>query len=93
MKLSNIKNSRSKEGIEEMKKLLEVLSYGKYANQVASLAKVRGIFYYTGWTVETELNLANWAESPVSGGEYGNLISRFKMWMYLELVLVLALKE
>ncbi len=77
---SNIKNSRSKEGIEEMKKLLEVLSYGKYANQVKlSLAKVRGIFYYTGWTVETELNLANWAGiSPVSGGEYGNLISRFK---------------
>ena len=77
---SNLKNSLSKEGILEIEKLLEIVSYGKYAKQVQlSLEKVRGLFYYDGWTVETELNLDNWAGiSIISGGEYSSLISRFK---------------
>ena len=77
---SNLKNPLSKEGILEMEKLLEIVSYGKYAKQIKlSLEKVRGMFYYTGWTVETELNLDNWEGISIcSGGEYSKLISRFK---------------
>tara|TARA_B100001123_G_scaffold185128_2_gene211953 strand:+ start:1104 stop:2486 length:1383 start_codon:yes stop_codon:yes gene_type:complete len=77
---SNLKNPLSKEGILEMEKLLEIVSYGKYAKQIKlSLEKIRGLFYYDGWTVETELNLNNWKGISVcSGGEYSKLISRFK---------------
>ena len=77
---SNLKNQLSKEGILEMEKLLEIVSFGKYAKQVQlSLEKCRGLFYYDGWTVETELNLDNWEGISIcSGGEYSSLISRFK---------------
>ena len=58
---SNLKNSLSKEGILEMEKLLEIVSLGKYEKQVQlTLEKCRGLFYYDGWTVETELNFENW---------------------------------
>ena len=77
---SNLKNSLSKEGILEMEKLIEMVSFGKYAKQVQlSLEKCRGLFYYDGWTVETELNFENWEGISIcSGGEYSSLISRFK---------------
>ena len=77
---SNLKNSLSKEGILEMEKLLEIVSLGKYEKQVKlTLEKCRGLFYYDGWTVETELNFENWEGISIcSGGEYSSLISRFK---------------
>lgn len=78
---SNLKNPISKEGIEETEKLLEILSYGKYSDQIQlSIDKVRGINYYTGGLIETELNLPNFGNglSVCSGGEYANLISSFK---------------
>ena len=76
----NLKNKLSIEGINETDSLLEVVSLGKYSKQIRlSIEKVRGLFYYDGWTVETELNLKNWdAISVCSGGEYSKLISRFK---------------
>ena len=76
----NLKNKLSIEGINETDSLLEVVSLGKYSKQIRlSIEKVRGLFYYDGWTVETELNLKNWdAISVCSGSEYSKLISRFK---------------
>ena len=76
----NLKNKLSIEGINETDSLLEVVSLGKYSKQIRlSIEKVRGLFYYDGWTVETELNLKNWdAISVCSGGEYSKLISRCK---------------
>ena len=42
---SNLKNPLSKEGILEMEKLLEIVSYGKYEKQIKlRLEKVRGLF-------------------------------------------------
>ncbi len=76
-----LKNPLSKEGIIETEKLLEILDYGKYSNQIKlSLAKVRGINYYSGWLVETELNIPNFGSdlSICSGGEYRDLIGTFK---------------
>ena len=78
---SILKNPLSKEGIMETEKLLEVLDYGKYSNQTKfSIEKARGINYYSGWLVETELNIPNFGNglSICSGGEYANLIGSFK---------------
>ena len=81
-KLSTVlKNPLSREGIEETNKLFEILSYGKYLDQIQfSVEKARGINYYSGWLVETELNLPNFGNglSVCSGGEYANLIGSFK---------------
>ena len=78
---SILKNPLSKEGITETEKLLEILDYGKYSNQIKfSIEKARGINYYSGWLVETELNIPNFGSglSICSGGEYANLIGSFK---------------
>ena len=78
---SILKNPLSKEGIMETEKLLEILDYGKYFNQIKfSIEKARGINYYSGWLVETELNIPNFGSglSICSGGEYANLIGSFK---------------
>ena len=77
---SNLTNDLSKEGILETEKLQEILDYGKYSNQVKlKIQKVRGLNYYTGWLVETELNLKNFTGLSVcSGGEYRDMIGRFK---------------
>ena len=78
---SILKNPLSKEGIIETEKLLEILDYGKYSNQTKfSIEKARGINYYSGWLVETELNIPNFGSglSICSGGEYANLIGSFK---------------
>ena len=78
---SNLKNPLSKEGINETEKLLEILSYGEISNQIdISISKVRGINYYSGWLVETELNIPNFGSdlSVCSGGEYRDLIGSFK---------------
>ena len=78
---SVLKNPISKEGIMETQKLLEILNYGKYSDLIkVSINKVRGISYYGGWLVETELNIPNFENglSVCSGGEYPDLVSSFK---------------
>lgn len=78
---SVLKNPISKEGIMETQKLLEILNYGKYSDLIkVSINKVRGISYYGGWLVETELNIPNFESglSVCSGGEYPDLVSSFK---------------
>jgi len=83
----NLKNPLSQEGIEELEKLFEILSYGDYVNQVkTNFTIVRGLAYYDGFCVETNLNFkatnAKGKEvdigSVCSGGQYNKLISRFK---------------
>ncbi len=78
---SALKNPLSKDGILETEKLLEILDYGKYSDLIkVSIEKVRGINYYQGWLVETELNIPSFGSglSVCSGGEYPDLISSFK---------------
>jgi histidyl-tRNA synthetase len=83
----NLKNSLSQEGIEELESLLEIASYGKYLNQIkTNFTIVRGLAYYDGFCVETNLNFKaknNKGKevdigSICSGGQYNKLISRFK---------------
>jgi len=84
---SNIKNSLSLEGIKETEELLEILNYGKYAYLIQpNFTIVRGLAYYDGFCVETNLNFK--VKNPkgkeidigsiASGGRYDKLISRFK---------------
>ena len=83
----NLKNTVSQEGIKELEDLLEVASYGDYLNQIkTNFTIVRGLAYYDGFCVETNLNFKaknNKGKevdigSICSGGQYGKLISRFK---------------
>jgi len=84
---SILKNSLSVEGIKETEDLLEIISYGKYAKLIQpNFTIVRGLVYYDGLTVETNLNFK--VKNPkgkeinigsiASGGRYDQLISRFK---------------
>ena len=84
---ANLKNPLSLEGINDLEKLFEVLSYGKNQDSVnIDVTKIRGLSYYTGYLVETNLNFkitnAKGKEinigSVASGGRYDNLIARFK---------------
>ena len=84
---ANLKNPVSKEGIQEMEELYEILSYGDYVNQIkTNFTIVRGLAYYDGFCVETNLNFkatnAKGKEVDIgsicSGGQYNKLISRFK---------------
>ncbi|MDC0415862.1 histidine--tRNA ligase [Candidatus Pelagibacter sp.] len=84
---ANLKNPLSIEGIEELEALFEVLSYGKYVDQVkTNFTIVRGLAYYDGFCVETNLNFKATNNkgkevdigSVCSGGQYNKLISRFK---------------
>jgi histidyl-tRNA synthetase len=84
---ANLKNPLSIEGIEELEALFEVLSYGKYVDQVkTNFTIVRGLAYYDGFCVETNLNFKATNNkgkevdigSICSGGQYNKLISRFK---------------
>ena len=83
----NLKNPLSQEGIKELEDLLEILSYGDYFDQIkTNLTIVRGLAYYDGFCVETNLNfkVTNSKGKEVdigsicSGGQYNKLISRFK---------------
>ncbi len=83
----NFKNILTQEGIKELEELFEVLNFGKYADQVkANFTIVRGLDYYDGFCVETNLNFKaknNKGKevdigSICSGGQYNKLISRFK---------------
>jgi len=83
----NLKSSLSQEGIKELEELLEVVSYGDYLDQIkTNFTIVRGLAYYDGFCVETNLNfkVTNNKNKEVdigsicSGGQYNKLISRFK---------------
>ena len=80
-------NPLSQEGIKELEDVFEILGYGKYKDQVqTNFTIVRGLAYYDGFIVETNLNfeVKNNKGKPVdigsicSGGAYAKLISRFK---------------
>ena len=54
---SNIKNNISQEGINEIEELFNILLKGKFSNQVkTNFNIVRGLAYYSGFCVETNLN-------------------------------------
>jgi len=84
---SILKNPLSTEGIKETENLLEIVSYGKYGKVIQpNFTIVRGLAYYDGFCVETNLNFkvknSKGKEIDVgsiaSGGRYDKLISRFK---------------
>ena len=81
------KNQIIQDGIKELEQLFEVLNYGGNAAQVkANFTIVRGLAYYDGFCVETNLNFkaknSKGKEIDIgsicSGGQYNKLISRFK---------------
>ena len=83
----NFKNPLTQEGIKELEKFFEILSFGSYFDQVkTNFTIVRGLDYYDGFCVETNLNFKvknnNGKEVDIgsicSGGQYDKLISRFK---------------
>ncbi|MBD1156676.1 histidine--tRNA ligase [Pelagibacterales bacterium SAG-MED20] len=83
----NLKNPLSQEGIQELEELFGILSYGDYSDQIkTNFTIVRGLAYYDGFCVETNLNFkaSNSKGKEVdigsicSGGQYNKLISRFK---------------
>ena len=83
----SLKNPLSQEGIKELEDLLEVASYGDYLDQIkTNFTIVRGLNYYDGFVVETNLNFKATNNkgkevdigSICSGGQYNKLISRFK---------------
>jgi histidyl-tRNA synthetase len=83
----NLKNPLSQEGIKELEDLLEIVSYGDYLGQIkTNFTIVRGLAYYDGFCVETNLNFRATNNkgkevdigSVCSGGQYNKLISRFK---------------
>ncbi len=83
----NFKNSLTQEGIKELEELFTVLGFGKYFDQVkTNFTIVRGLDYYDGFCVETDLNFKTTNNkgkevdigSICSGGQYNKLISRFK---------------
>jgi histidyl-tRNA synthetase len=94
LKIKNLKelknkltNPLSQEGIKELEDVFEILGFGKYKDQVqTNFTIVRGLAYYDGFIVETNLNfeVKNNKGKPVdigsicSGGAYAKLISRFK---------------
>ncbi len=83
----NFKNSLTQQGIKEIEELYEILGYGDFADQVkTNFTIVRGLAYYDGFCVETNLNFkaknSKGKEVDIgsicSGGQYNKLISRFK---------------
>ena len=53
----NFKNPLTQEGINELEDLLEILKFGNYSDQVkTNFTIVRGLAYYDGFCVETNLN-------------------------------------
>ena len=83
---SNLKNSLSAEGVQELEELIEVISYGKNMDLIkVDITKIRGLSYYSGFLVETNLNFKAKTTkgkeieigSCASGGRYNNLIARF----------------
>jgi histidyl-tRNA synthetase len=82
-----ITNELSQEGIKELEDFFEVIGFGNAKDQVqTNFTIVRGLAYYDGFIVETNLNfkVTNNKGKEVdigsicSGGAYAKLISRFK---------------
>ncbi|WP_440931750.1 histidine--tRNA ligase [Candidatus Pelagibacter sp.] len=80
-------NKLSQEGIKELEDFFEVIGFGNAKDQVqTNFTIVRGLAYYDGFIVETNLNfkVTNNKGKEVdigsicSGGAYAKLISRFK---------------
>ena len=80
-------NELSQEGIKELEDFFEVIGFGNAKDQVqTNFTIVRGLAYYDGFIVETNLNfkVTNNKGKEVdigsicSGGAYAKLISRFK---------------
>ena len=80
-------NELSQEGIKELEDFFEVIDFGNAKNQVqTNFTIVRGLAYYDGFIVETNLNFEVKNDkgkvvdigSICSGGQYSKLISRFK---------------
>jgi histidyl-tRNA synthetase len=80
-------NELSQEGIKELEDFFEVIGFGNAKDQVQNnFTIVRGLAYYDGFIVETNLNfkVTNNKGKEVdigsicSGGAYAKLISRFK---------------
>ncbi len=83
----NFKNPKTQEGIKEIEELYEILGYGEFVDKVkTNFTIVRGLAYYDGFCVETNLNFKTTNNkgkevdigSICSGGQYNKLISRFK---------------
>ncbi len=83
----NFKNPITQEGIKELEELFKILKFGNYSDQVkANFTIVRGLDYYDGFCIETNLNFkaknVKGKEVDIgsicSGGQYNKLISRFK---------------
>jgi histidyl-tRNA synthetase len=84
---SNIKSKISQEGINEIEDLFNILSRGNFSKLVkTNFNIVRGLAYYSGFCVETNLNFKGKnvqgkeidIGSCASGGRYNSLIKRFK---------------
>ena len=84
---TNLSNDLSIEGINEIEDLFETIYISKNLdNVVLDVTKQRGLSYYSGFLVETNLNFkiknSKGKEiaigSTTSGGRYDNLISKFK---------------
>ncbi len=84
---SKLTNPLSQEGIKEIEDVFQILGFGKYKDQVqTNFTIVRGLAYYDGFIVETNLNfeVKNNKKKVIdigsicSGGAYAKLISRFK---------------
>ena len=83
----DFKNPITQEGITELEDLFKVLDFGNYSELVkTNLTIVRGLAYYDGFCIETNLNFKTTNNkgkeidigSVCSGGQYNKLISRFK---------------
>ena len=83
----NFKNPLTQEGIREIEELYEILNFNDLYSQVkTNFTIVRGLAYYDGFCVETNLNFKITNEkgkeldigSICSGGQYNKLVSRFK---------------
>ncbi len=83
----DFKNPITQEGIKELEDLFEMLDFGNYSELVkTNFTIVRGLAYYDGFCVETNLNFKTTNNkgkeidigSVCSGGQYNKLISRFK---------------
>ena len=84
---NKLTNPLSQEGIKEIEDVFQILGFGKYKDQVqTNFTIVRGLAYYDGFIVETNLNfeVKNNKKKVIdigsicSGGAYAKLISRFK---------------
>ena len=84
---NKLTNPLSQEGIKEIEDVFQILRFGKYKDQIiTNFTIVRGLAYYDGFIVETNLNFEVKNDkkkvidigSICSGGAYAKLISRFK---------------